>query len=391
MAFPTDLPITRFREHSALLGATAICALRGSRRIFRSGALAVLILMAPPGTAQSSAAEPASAPFYPDKTKLLVWRDAQGNESPIATAQEWQRRREHILSNMQLVMGPLPASVTAPFEITVSERVDCGRYERRKISFLAEPQDRLTGYLLVPHGAKPRPAVLCLHQTVKIGAAEPVGLGGRPTLRYAQELAERGYVTLAVDYPNFGEYQCDVYARGYASATMKGIANHRRAVDLLCSMDEVDPARIGVIGHSLGGHNSLFVAAFDQRIACAVTSCGFCSFPRYMQGNLAGWSHQGYMPRITERYGADPARMPFDFPEVLAAIAPRALRVVAPRHDNNFDHQGVVDCVEAARQVYDLLGAGDKLSTDYPDAEHDFPDKSRAAAYEWMDRWIGEK
>ena len=50
------------------------------------------------------------------------------------------------------------------------------------------------------------------------------------------------------------------------SATMKGIVNHRRAVDLLASLPEVDPRRIGVIGHSLGGHNSLFVAAFDPRI-----------------------------------------------------------------------------------------------------------------------------
>jgi cephalosporin-C deacetylase-like acetyl esterase len=47
---------------------------------------------------------------------------------------------------------------------------------------------------------------------------------------------------------------------------MKGIVNHRRAVDVLQSLPYVDRQRIGAIGHSLGGHNTLFVAAFDERI-----------------------------------------------------------------------------------------------------------------------------
>ena len=77
-------------------------------------------------------------------------------------------------------------------------------------------------------------------------------------------------MTLAPDYPNFGEYTFDPYDNGNTSATMKGIWNHIRAIDLLTSLPDVDPHRIGVIGHSLGGHNALFVAAFDDRIAAAV-------------------------------------------------------------------------------------------------------------------------
>ena len=80
------------------------------------------------------------------------------------------------------------------------------------------------------------PAMLCLHQTVKIGKGEPAGVGGAREPAYALELAERGYVTLAPDYPNFGDYKIDLYAKGYASATMKGIWNHMRAVDLLQSL-----------------------------------------------------------------------------------------------------------------------------------------------------------
>ena len=113
---------------------------------------------------------------------------------------------------------------------------------------------------------------------------------GKPNRGYAGELAERRMVVLAPDYPGYGDYKIDVYSKGYASATMKGIWNHMRAVDLLQSLPEVDPERIGVIGHSLGGHNSIFVAVFDPRIKAVVSSCGFNAFPKYMGGDLkATW------------------------------------------------------------------------------------------------------
>ena len=109
-----------------------------------------------------------------------------------------------------------------------------------------------------------RPAILCLHQTDPNGKDSPVGLTDRPALHYAKELAQRGYVTLSPDYPSFGE--CKDYnfdADNYTSGTMKAIYDNTRAIDLLQSLPEVDPNRIGCIGHSLGGHNALFTAVFD--------------------------------------------------------------------------------------------------------------------------------
>lgn len=327
-------------------------------------------------------------PFYADRANLLVVRGPEGAETPIVSPRQWPERRGHILANMQLVMGPLPSDDRlVPLDPQWGAPVDCGDYQRRELSFRVEGDERLPGYLLVPQGAgRCWPAMLCLHQTVACGKDEPAGLAGSPHLRYAEELARRGYVTLAVDYPNFGSYRCDPYARGYASATMKGIWNHRRAIDLLVSLPEVDAERIGVIGHSLGGHNSLFLAAFDPRVRCTVTCCGFCSFARYRGGDLAGWSHAGYMPRIREVYAARPERMPFEFGDVLAAIAPRAVLVVAPLGDDNFDVAGVRESLAAAAPVYELLGAADRLAAEFPDAAHEFPPESRRGAYRWIDR-----
>jgi acetyl esterase/lipase len=330
-------------------------------------------------------------PIAPERADLLTYRNAQGKTATVRTAEDWARRRAHILERMQEVMGPLPdAAKRVPLDAQLVSEEATDRYVRRKLTIAVEPGDRLPLYLLIPKARSGRlPAVLCLHPTSRpLGKGIPVGFGDKPDRHYAVHLAERGYVTLAPDYVNMGEYKFDPHGHGYASATMKGVWNHVRCVDLLQSLPDVDAERIGAIGHSLGGHNSMFVGVFDERVKCVVSSCGFCSFPRYMKGDLTGWSHDGYMPRIRTAYNRDPTKMPFDFPEVVAALAPRPFLACAPVHDTNFDVQGVKDCIAAAKPVYEVLGAGDRLAAVYPDAGHDFPPEARKAAYEWLDRWL---
>ncbi len=299
-------------------------------------------------------------------------------------------RREHILANMQLVMGPLPdASRKVPLDVQVTEVISTPHYLRKKLTFAVEKGDRVPAYLLVPSKRNGKlPAVLCLHQTVPIGKGEPAGLGRSQDLRYAVHLAERGYVTLAPDYPSFGDYRYDFARSTYQSGSMKAIWNNMRAIDLLQSLPEVDPERIGCIGHSLGGHNTMFTAAFDTRIKALVSNCGFTSFPKYYGGKLKGWTSDRYMPRIDTVYELKPEKVPFDFPEVVAALAPRAFLASAPVHDDNFEVSGVKDCMTAAKPVYELLGARDKLAANYPDCKHAFPPEARRVAYAWVDRWL---
>ncbi len=322
------------------------------------------------------------------KNNLLQYKDLSGRLIPVKDSQDWQERRRQILDSMQLVMGPLPDNLNkVPLDIQIIEKVDTAGLQRLKITFAVEKNDRIPAFLFIPAPAnKPVPGILCLHQTISTGKDEPAGIGGNPDLHYALELAQRGYVTLAPDYPNFGEYSYDPYKNGYLSATMKGIRNHIVAVDLLQSLKEVDPDRIGCLGHSLGGHNSLFLAAFDTRIKAVVTSCGFTTFYKYYGGDLTGWSHKGYMPLIAAKYEKNPAKMPFDFTEILGVLAPRALFISAPLHDSNFDISGVRDCVNAARPVYHLFNADNKIIMISPDAPHAFPLEAREAAYSFLDR-----
>ncbi len=341
------------------------------------------------------------APSYPDHARLMVVRDGEGHERPVRDRGDWDVRRAHILAHFQEVAGSLPGGERrVPLDVQVVSTQNEPGYIRQKITIAVEPGDRVPAWLLIPirtasGGAGPnprRPAVLCLHQTVGIGKDEPVGLGGKPDLRYAVELARRGYVAIAPDYPGFGEYKIDVYNLGYASATMKAIWNNLRAVDVLCGLEEVDAGRIGVIGHSLGGHDAIFTALFEPRIRAVVSSCGFNAFPFYDKGNIAGWSHKGYMPRLRERFQLDLAKVPFDFPELIGALAPRAFFTNSPLHDANFEVEGVRVAIDAARPVYQLLGVPDRLAADYPDAQHTFPQAVRERAYEFLDRHLrGER
>jgi dienelactone hydrolase len=303
------------------------------------------------------------------------------------------KRRAQTLANMQQVMGPFPAaSAKMPLDVRYTGEERTPHFVRKKLTYSVAEGERVPAYLLIPVKRDDKlPAVLCLHQTVAIGSAEPAGLGKNENLRYAVHLAEHGYVTLAPDYPSFGTYRYDFKKSNFQSGSMKAIWNNVIALDLLQSLPEVDTDRIGCIGHSLGGHNALFTAAFDQRIKVVVSNCGFTSFPKYYGGNLKGWTSDRYMPRIASEYGSDPRKMPFDFPDVLAAIAPRAVLAVAPLHDDNFAVAGVKDCIAVARLAYASLGAKERLDAYYPDCGHDFPQESRRRAYAWLDRCLKGK
>ncbi len=167
----------------------------------------------------------------------------QGGEHVVRDPEGWAVRRRHILANLQEVTGRLPdRRGLVPLDMQVIETVDLPGAVRKKISFASEPGDRVTAYLLVPKGLSGRVSgILCLH-------------------------------------PN---------ALGYASATVKAVWDNMRAVDLLRSLPEVDPERIGAIGHSLGGHNAIFTAVFDERIKVVVSSCGFTALARYRGGETA--------------------------------------------------------------------------------------------------------
>jgi dienelactone hydrolase len=175
------------------------------------------------------------------------------------------------------------------------------------------------------------------------------------------------------------DYQPDFKALGYASGTMKAIWDNIRGLDLLDSLPYVKAGHHGAIGHSLGGHNAIYTAVFDARIKVVVSSCGFDSFLHYMDGDVAGWTQELYMPRIATY---ELKEIPFDFHELMGALAPRTVYVSAPTGDANFKWESVDEIATAARKIFSLYGAADNLIIKHPDCEHDFPDEVREPAFD---------
>lgn len=358
-----------------------------------------------------------TAPVYADKSNLLTYIDASGQEKAITGTQEWAIRRAHILANMQKAMGPLPdASFRVPLDLEVISVVELEKYTRKLIAYNVDPTDRVESYLLIPHElSQKQAAIVAMHQTTSpdfLGKDNAVGLGGEEigpyAGPYAKELAERGYIVIAPDYWWYGHYHTrafhttpkyDPYEKGWISNIMKGVWNHMRAIDVLETLDQVDKNRIGCIGNSLGGSNSLFLAAFEPRIQVVVCSGGYSTFADYARhlrdgstrpgkGSLAAWGIPKHIPRITSHYDDDPDKVPFDFTEVLGTLAPRPLFTNASTQDEYFPVKGTIKCLEAAKPIYALYNAEDQLSSIFPEQKHKFLPPQRKQAYAFLDKHL---
>jgi len=329
------------------------------------------------------------------RTNLLVYRNADGDSVAVRNVADWQKRRASILGAMQQIMGPLPGSEKrCPLEPQISEEVDCGDYLRRLVIYASEPGARVSAYLLIPKKALSSgvrlPAVLGLHQTHSAGQKVVVGLGNSPNDEYGVELAKRGFVVLAPPYTMLANYWPDLKKLGYQSGTMKSIWDNIRGLDYLSTLPFVRTNAFGAIGHSLGGHNSVFTAVFDERIKVIVSSCGLDSFVDYYGGDPnvwqpeRGWCQVRYMPKLTN-YAGRLAEIPFDFHELIGALAPRTCFINAPLGDSNFKWRSVDNVANAAWQVYRLYGVAENLQIAHPDCGHSFPPEMREKAYRLLE------
>ena len=158
--------------------------------------------------------------------------------------------------------------------------------------------------------------------TADIGKDVVVGLGGKENRQYAEELAGQGFRDPRARLPRFGDYkdarQRAAYARGYTSMTMKGIWNHMRCVDLLQSLPK------WIESHRL---HRPFLGGFNTRCswACLMNGSGDGHELRvHAVREIHGRRPYGLDPRRLHAGDRDgirqrPAKMPFDFPDILAA------------------------------------------------------------------------
>lgn len=286
-----------------------------------------------------------------------------------------------------------------------------------RVSFQSEADERVPGYLLIPPSAAGRqksPAMICIHSTTQgSGKDRVVGLAGsRPgdpadppeaSRAYGLELARWGYITLSIDLICDGEripeglthYDTSRFYEKHPewSAVGKNIWDVQRALDFLETLPFVHASRIGCVGHSLGGHSSLFAAAFDKRIAAVCSNGGALSWQlpadhwsRPMGGGRGPVKSYVYLPRFRRYIDNPDMKPPVDFEHLMMMVAPRPLLVMAS--EGEAQSQDLVGKYAAAFDVYQSVDAGDRIGVFTYPGGHNYPPVAKRHSFNWLDRWL---
>lgn len=184
----------------------------------------------------------------------------------VTDAAGWRRRREEILRTWHELMGPWPPLIEKPrVEPLGSDRRES--FTQRRVRVEIAPGRTTDGYLLVPDGKGPFPAVL----TVYYEPETAIGVGKAELRDFAYQLAKRGFVALSIGGPGGGAYYPDEkMAQLQPLSYMAYVAAN--CYNALAAQPEVDPKRVGVVGHSYGGKWAMFASCLYEKFACGVWS-----------------------------------------------------------------------------------------------------------------------
>jgi len=340
--------------------------------------------------------------------KLRTTDDSEFPMRPVTDADDWPTRRDEIRTRILVAAGLHPMPRRSPLNTIVHGKVDRDDYTVERVIFESFPGHYVTGSLYRPKGAAKgkRPAVLSPHGHWKEGrfydsgvelvrreiasGAERFEIGGRyPIQARCVQLARMGCIAFVYDMEGYadsvqlqhqaGPRPGDPNEAGYLlfspqaelhGQTLFGLQtwNSIRAVDFICSLDDVDTTRIAVTGASGGGTQSMILGAIDERIAASfpavmvsMTKQGGCtcenaSYLRINQGNI----------------------------DIAAATAPRPLGLIAADDwTKELETKGHPDLTS----LYRLLGHPDRYEAHFHlQFKHNYNAVNRQHMYSFINR-----
>jgi dienelactone hydrolase len=267
-----------------------------------------------------------------------------------------------------------------------TQAVDCGDYVREHWLIDTEPDVTMPFYLLRPKNpVGPAPAVICCHGH---------GGGKETTVAIGVQFVQAGMLAFCPDARGFGQRrEIDAHKNPSQSSCtylqmvglpmgLSVIGMHAfdlvRLVDHMQARGDVRPGRIGCVGFSGGGWQSLAAAVVDERQACVVVS---------------GYLHPVAAPLLFGKHNCPCNMVPhlweyFDLGDLAALIAPRPLLVQTGDEDDLSGPEGVANVqpqVDIARQAYQLLGRPDRLEFDVFHGGHRW-DGTKAVP--WVQKWL---
>jgi len=321
------------------------------------------------------------------------------------TTDDWRFWQQALRARIRELQG-IGRLLPTPLNPRITERVQCDGYVRERVEIDTEPGVVMPLYVLIPDQlAGATPAVLALHGHSSGGKLAPAGIASTPAMAktisdhnydYGVQVVRRGYVAFCPDARGFGERResfssepeqllnssCHQLAHMALplGLTVAGMWTWDLMVllDYVATRPETKGEKIASIGLSGGGLQTLWLAALDERIDCAIIS-------GYMYGvddsllQLSNNCDCNYIPHMWETA---------DMGDVAALIAPRPLLIEAARQDGLNGSRGidnVIEQCEITRSAYRLLGVEERYATDFFDGGHEWHGQ---ASLLWLDRWL---
>ena len=238
-----------------------------------------------------------------DFTRANWWRTTRDYNmkyhpwTPSGSLEAWQAEAKKLRTQILVSQGLWPMPEKMPLQPVIHGKVDCGDYTIEKVFFASRPGLYVTGNLYRPVGkAGKKPGVLCPHGHWKDGRfydageketakqlaskAESIPEAARYPLQARMvHLARMGCVVFHYDMIDYADSSGIDHRTDFSTAQdglwlleSMGLQtwNSIRALDFICSLDDVDEQRIAVTGASGGGTQTFILCAIDDRPAVAV-------------------------------------------------------------------------------------------------------------------------
>ena len=319
----------------------------------------------------------------PQLSPLLVDRNGQ----PIRTLETWNAEREHVLRTWLDFLGPMPDERPAVKLNVLNEDITDG-ISRQLVRYETEAGVPVEGYLLRPSNGntlKLLPGVVALHQTTRHTIDQIAGLAGPTEQQIGWKLARRGFVVfcprcfLWQNATNFVQAMARFKRQHPNTICMhKMLWDASRGVDVLDSLPEVDPNRIGAVGHSLGAVESLYLAAFDQRVQAAVASEPGIGI------QFNNWHDPWFLGPAVRR-----PDFPLEHHQLLALIAPRPFLLLAGEAGKHAsDGKRSWPFIDAATQVYQLYGTPTRIGLYNHHQGHTVPPQAFEKLAQWLEAYL---
>lgn len=301
------------------------------------------------------------------------------NLEKVKSVEEWVKRREFIKCKLLESIGGLPEKM--PLNPILVNRIEKSGYVIENIILESLPGIEVNLNLYMPLDfSHPLPAVV-----FATGHSSKLS----PEHQYpVQGLVRKGYAVATFDCYGRGERSIgnehfEVGPLCWLNGTNMNryfINDNIRVIDYLCIRPEIDRNRIGCTGTSGGGNTTLFHAALDERVKCAVSVCTPASFNDYL---LLEYS------ACPEFYPIGLLGEGIDIQDIICLITPRPFMFIGGGKDFINHMPSLREACKHAAKIYGLYGKESNITYFIDEnGNHGYNLNMRVAMYDWMDGFL---